>query len=110
MLKDEDEVAWAYYPTNRNIINLIKNLGLAWQLLRKERPDVIISSGAGVGVPFIWLGALMGIETIFIESITFTERCSLSARLVSPFVDHYYVQWPALAEKFAKASYHGQVL
>ena len=110
ILCSEDKLYWAHYPTNRNIFNLVRNILLAWKLLRKERPDVVISTGAGVGVPFIWLSALLSIETIFIESITFTDRPSLSARLVYPLVDHYFVQWPQLAKKYDKALCRGQIL
>ena len=109
-LIENETVIWAYYPTNRNILNLIRNVGMAWRMLRHKRPDVIISTGAGVGVPFIWIGCLLKIPTIFIESITSTSRPSLSARLIYPFVDYYYVQWPELAQKYSKAIYHGQVL
>lgn len=41
-----------YYPTNRNVKNTIKNTILAFKILRKEKPDLIISSGAAVAVPF----------------------------------------------------------
>lgn len=41
-----------HYPTNCNLKNLIRNTFLAIKVLRKERPDVIISSGAAVAVPF----------------------------------------------------------
>lgn len=41
-----------YFPTNRNIKNLIRNTFVAWKVLRKERPDLIISTGAAVAVPF----------------------------------------------------------
>ncbi len=40
-----------YFPTNRNLINLVKNTFLAFKILRDEKPDVIISSGAAVAVP-----------------------------------------------------------
>lgn len=109
LLADE-KVIWAYYPTNRNLFNLARNAWLAWRLLRREKPDVIISTGAGVGVPFIWIGYLLKIPTIFIESITFSDKRSLSGKLVYPIVDQYYVQWPDLAEKYSKALYKGQVL
>ena len=49
-----------YYPTNRNIKNLLKNTKVAWKVLRKDRPDLIISSGAAVAVPFFYLGKLLG--------------------------------------------------
>ncbi len=54
ILKDE-RMYPCYYPTNRNIKNLIRNIGVAWKVLRKEKPDVIISSGAAVAVPFFIL-------------------------------------------------------
>jgi len=49
-------VYWAYAPTNRNIPNLWRNFVLAAQVLLKERPQLILSTGAGVAVPFIILG------------------------------------------------------
>ena len=49
-----------YYPTNRNIKNLIKNTFLAYKILKKERPDVIISSGAAVAFTFLYIGKLFG--------------------------------------------------
>ena len=109
-LLEEEKAFWAYHPTNRSLPNLIRNIGLAWRILRREKPDVVVSTGAGVGVPFIWLGCLLRIETVFIEILTFTHRPSLSGRLIYWFVDHYYVQWPDLAEKYEKAIFRGQVL
>lgn len=53
-LKNEKMYA-CHYPTNRNLKNLIKNTILAAKVLKKERPDLIISSGAAVAVPFFIL-------------------------------------------------------
>lgn len=53
-LLDGERVYHCHYPTNRNIPNLIKNTFLAIKVLRIERPDLIISSGAAVAVPFFW--------------------------------------------------------
>lgn len=54
-LKDEKKY-WCHYPTNGNYWNLFRNFFLAWKILRKERPDIIISSGAAISIPFFWLG------------------------------------------------------
>ena len=105
-----ERVLWAYHPTNRNLKNLIKNIWLAWKILRRENPDAILSTGAGVGVPFIWIGWLLRIPTIFVESMTFTDKQSMSGKLVYPVVDHYFVQWPDLDRKYGKARYRGQVM
>ncbi len=109
LLKGED-VTWAHYPTNRNIKNFFKNLVLAWRHLRRERPDVVISTGAGVGVPFLLLARLFGMRTIYIESITRIHELSLSGRLVYPFVSRFLVQWMELAKRYRKAQYQGRIL
>jgi beta-1,4-N-acetylglucosaminyltransferase len=102
LLKNQ-KFAWAFSPTNRNIPNLIRNLFLASRVLWQERPDLILTTGAGVAVPFIILGKILGSQTAFIESFTRIKQLSLSARLVLPFLDNLYVQWPQLQAKYPKA-------
>jgi UDP-N-acetylglucosamine:LPS N-acetylglucosamine transferase len=91
----------AYGPTNRNIPNLLRNLRLAWRVLRRERPSAILTTGAGVAVPFAWIGRVLGVPTIYIESVTRIDGLSLSARLIKPVASHMYAQWPELAEHSA---------
>lgn len=98
-----EKVYWAYGPTNRNIPNLLRNLYLAYKVIREEQPQLVMSTGAGIAVPFIILAKLCGIKTVFIESFTRVRELSLSARLVLPFIDALYVQWQELAAKYSKA-------
>jgi UDP-N-acetylglucosamine:LPS N-acetylglucosamine transferase len=100
---EHEKVSWAWSPTNRNILNLLKNLFLAWNLLRCNRPDLVITTGAGVAVPFLWLAKLMGSQTAFIESITRVTELSLSAKLALPFLDVLYVHWPQLQIRYPHA-------
>jgi len=109
LLKDE-KVYWAYYPTNRSIKNLIKNLFLSIKILRYERPTAIISTGAGIAVPFLFTGRLMNIKTLYLESITRNKELSLSARIIYPFVKELLVQWPELAEKNTKLKFKGRII
>jgi len=109
LLKDE-KVYWAHFPTNRNIKNLIKNLFMAIKIIRKEKPDAIMSTGAGIAVPFLLIGKLFGKKTLYLESITRNEELSLSGRLVYPFVDKLLVQWPQLAEKYKKTEFEGRII
>ena len=55
-----EEVVYAYGPTTRNVPNLVRNLVLAARLLRRTRPRVVVSTGAAVAVPFVWLARLFG--------------------------------------------------
>jgi UDP-N-acetylglucosamine:LPS N-acetylglucosamine transferase len=86
---------WCHQPTNRNIPNLLRNLVLAFRILRRERPRLIVSTGAGPAVPFFWAGKLLGARTIFVEIIDPIERPSLTGRLLRPVADRYLVQSPA---------------
>jgi len=103
-------VYWAYHPTNRSITNLIRNLFLAVKVIGKEKPDAVISTGAGVAVPFLYVGRLFGAKTVYIESLTRVHTLSLSGRLVYPIVHAFLVQWPELADKHRKAVFEGQVI
>lgn len=92
---DGERVYWCHHPTNRNLPNLVRNTLLAWRILRRERPDAIISSGAAVAVPFFWLGRLLfGAKTVFIEVIDRVESPTLTGRLVAPVSSAVLVQWP----------------
>jgi beta-1,4-N-acetylglucosaminyltransferase len=100
---DGEKVDWAWWPTNRNLPNFLKNLTLAWKILRRDRPDVVISTGAGVAVPFLAIARLLGIQTVFVESITRVTDLSLSAKLVLPFTSVLYVHWSQLQLRYPQA-------
>ncbi len=98
-----------YFPTNHNIPNLIRNTFLAWRVLRKEKPDLIISSGAAVAVPFFYLGKLFGAKTIYIEVFDRIDSNTLSGKLVYPVTDKFIVQWEEMLEVYPKAVNFGSI-
>lgn len=106
----DEEVTLGASPTNRNLKNLLRNTVLAWRLVRRCRPDVILSTGAGLSVPFFLVGKLLGIRLVYVESVTRTESLSLSGRLVYPLADRFFVQWPRPAERYRRAEYAGGIL
>jgi UDP-N-acetylglucosamine:LPS N-acetylglucosamine transferase len=110
LLKDEKEVHWAAHPTVRNVPNLLRNLALAGKLLRTNRPDMILTTGSGVAAPFLWLARLLGIPTVFVESITRITEISLTARMVKPFATKMLVQWPELVERYPGVEHHGRIV
>ncbi|MCV3296563.1 MAG: PssD/Cps14F family polysaccharide biosynthesis glycosyltransferase [Oenococcus sp.] len=99
----------AYFPTNRNLKNLIKNTWLAFKVLKKERPDLIISSGAAVAVPFFYLGKMFGAKTIYIEVFDRIDRPTMTGRLVYPVADKFIVQWPEMKKVYRKAICLGSI-
>jgi UDP-N-acetylglucosamine:LPS N-acetylglucosamine transferase len=88
-----ERVTWAYHPTTRNVPNLVRNLGLAFRLLRKEKPSVVLSTGAGVAVPFFVLGWLRGIPTVYLEVYDRIDSPTLTGKLCRPFTRLFLVQW-----------------
>jgi beta-1,4-N-acetylglucosaminyltransferase len=101
-----ETVVHAFGPTNRNVPNLLRNLRLAWRVVASTRPRVLITTGAGVAVPFAWVARLRGARVVYVESITRIDDVSLTWRLVAPVAHRMYVQWPELAER-RKARYSG---
>lgn len=102
ILKDE-KMYPCYYPTNRNVKNTIRNTILAFKILKKERPDIIISSGAAVAVPFFYLGKLFGCKTVYIEVFDRIDSPTLTGKLVYPVSDKFIVQWDEMKKVYPKA-------
>ena len=98
-----------YYPTNRRIKALIKNTVIAWKVLRKERPNLIISSGAAVAVPFFYLGKLFGAKLIYIEVFDRIDKPTLTGKMVYPIVDKFIVQWEEQKKVYPKAINLGSI-
>ena len=109
-LLDGEQVVFAHGPTARNLGNLVRNLGLAWTVIRALRPRVIVTTGAGVAVPFVWIGRLFRARVIYIESLSRIDSPSLSCRMIAPVADRLYVQWPELGRALRRARYVGSVL
>lgn len=87
------------------------NLWEAWRILRRHRPAVILSTGAGPVVPFAIVGKLLfGVRVVFIETITRVTRPSLTGRLMYRMSDDFYYQWETLAEFFPKGRYSGRLI
>lgn len=108
-LLDPETRVFAHAPTARNIPNFFRNLGLAWKLIRHYKPDVILSTGAGLAVPFFVIGRLLRVRLVYVESFTRVKRPALTGRLVYPLTDVFFVQWPTSSRR-KRAIYAGSVV
>lgn len=104
-----EKVHWLPYQAPRDWLTLLKNIPATFKILRLERPDVIISTGASISINFAIAARLLGIHFIYIESISRSQELSLSGKIVYPLVNELYVQWPNLAKKYPKAVFKGIV-
>ena len=105
-----ERVYWCHHPTNRNIPNLLRNSALAARVLRRERPSLIVSSGAGAALPYFWLGGAMRIPSVFVEVVDRIDKPTLTGRLVQPVATTILVQWPEQLEAYPKGVLVGPIL
>lgn len=113
LLADED-VLYAHGPTSRDegwraAVDLLRNIALAWRTIARARPQIVLTTGASLAVPFTWIGRLRGARVVYVESFTRIDTASLSCRLVRPIASRVYVQWPELRAKLPRSRYAGAV-
>ncbi len=80
------------------------------RIMFRERPDMIISTGAAPACICCFLAKLLRARIVWVDSITNVEQISLSGRLIRPFADLFLVQWPELVEKYHGVEYVGAII
>jgi UDP-N-acetylglucosamine:LPS N-acetylglucosamine transferase len=78
------------------------------KILKKEKPTVIITTGALPGLITILLGRLFGIKTIWLDSIANSEKISMSGKIASHIAHNCFTQWEKLSDERIK--YIGRVI
>lgn len=87
------------------------NLWEAFRILWRERPTVILSTGAGPAVPFAIVGRLFfGTRVVFVETITRIHRPSMTGRIMYRLAHEFFYQWESLRPSFPKGTYGGPLL
>ena len=91
-------------------LRVLRVLALCMSIIIRQRPDVVISTGAAVGCITCFLGWRSGAKIIWLDSITNIDRISLSGTMVRYIADVFLVQWPELAQKYNNVEYIGAVI
>ena len=86
-------------------LNFIKSLNL----FIKERPDVVISTGALATIPMCIVAKAFKKKVIFIESFAKVTSPTLTGKLVYKFADQFYVQWEQMKEHYPNAIFRGGI-
>jgi hypothetical protein len=107
---DGERLVASHSPTTRNVPNLLRNALLAVKLLRRERPALLVSAGAGVAVPFFVAAWLLRIPTVFIEVYDRVDTPTMTGRLCGPFTTRRIVQWKSQLEFYPDAQLVGPIL
>lgn len=109
ILADED-VVWAHHPTTRNIVNLLRNLRLARRMLKADRPDVIVSTGASVAISFFLIARFLRIPTVFIEVYDRIDTRTVTGRVCRRLASLMCVQWEVQQRLYPDAEVIGLLL
>jgi UDP-N-acetylglucosamine:LPS N-acetylglucosamine transferase len=87
----------------RNPANLIVNFFESVRIVLQEKPDVIVSTGAGDSVSLMCVAASLGIPVVFAESMARVSTMSLTGRIVRRWVTLTLVQWRSLLGRYPRA-------
>lgn len=87
------------------VLNFIKSLNL----FIKERPDVVISTGALATIPMCIFAKIFKKKIIFIESFAKVNSPTLTGKFVYKFADQFYVQWEQMKEYYPNAIFKGGI-
>lgn len=81
----------------------------AFRILKNEKPDCVITTGALIAFPFCVFAKLSGKKVVYIESFARINSRSLTGRLVYPIADLFLVQWESMLALYPKAKYVGGI-
>jgi UDP-N-acetylglucosamine--N-acetylmuramyl-(pentapeptide) pyrophosphoryl-undecaprenol N-acetylglucosamine transferase len=83
----------------RALVSLVRSAAIVW----RERPELVISSGAGAVFFVVLWARLFGARVVVLESFARFERPSLFGRLASPLAHDMIIQSPKLAARYPRA-------
>lgn len=81
----------------------------AGRIMLREKPKVVITTGALISFPFCLYAKLLGAKVVYLETFARVHDRSLTGRLVYPLADLFLVQWESLLELYPKAKYVGGI-
>jgi UDP-N-acetylglucosamine:LPS N-acetylglucosamine transferase len=108
-----EKIGITYIVGECNREHPIKTFGVMLKCLRiilRQRPDVVLSTGAAAGFLMCFWGKLFGAKIIWLDSIANAEKLSMSGRMIRPFADLILSQWPDVAAQYHKVDYAGEVI
>lgn len=85
------------------IVNLFRSIKV-WLI---EKPNVVISTGSMIVLPFALLAKITGQKIIFIETFAKINGGTLTGRVMYRLADLFIIQWEALRKTYPKAIYGG---
>lgn len=94
----------------RHPLKALRILFKAIRIVRAERPDVVITTGALPLALLCLVAKLHGARVIWIDSVANVKRLSVSGRFVRLFADLCLTQWPNVQKRYKNVEYAGALI
>ena len=108
-----ETVFFCPYPVEHDSMqgwfNFARGMILAFRLIRRERPSLIFSTGAGCAVPFFLVGRILGVTTCFMEVYDRVSSSTATGRAASFLCNYTFVQWPCQKALYPRAHLVGEL-
>ena len=85
-------------PNRNRPLVAVKCLWCAWRIVRRVRPNFIVTTGSLPGLMCIIAGRFLGAKSIWIDSIAQSDKLSVSGQCARWFATVWLVQWEHLAK------------
>ena len=89
-----------------HLITLFRTAG---KIIKKESPDIVITTGALIAFPICLIQKIKKKKVIFIESFARVTEPSLTGKLCYRLADAFLIQWEGLKKAYPKAIYVGGI-
>ena len=91
-------------------LEAVKVISRAFRIILKEKPDIILTTGSMPIAMFCLIGKLFGAKIVWIDSVANTRRLSMSGRMIRPFANLIFSQWPDVAAGYSNVEYVGEII
>lgn len=85
------------------------NILLSFIYFVRERPTTVITTGAGASYPTCLFARIFKARIIYVESFAKLDTESVTGKMVYPFANYFFVQWPELKKVYPNGIYSGTV-
>ena len=90
---------------------ILINFYEAYIFIKKYKPKILLSTGAGIIVPFSIIGKLFfNTKIIYIETVASINQPSLTGIIMKYLADDIFYQWKSLEKFFPKGRFIGSII
>lgn len=75
----------------------------------KEKPDVVVTTGSLIAIPFLLLSKIFGKKSVYIETFARVRDGSRAGKLGYRIADLFIYQWEELGNVYPKGVYGGSI-